>query len=350
MRVSSVFAFATLAVFCAGGTSAAPILRVATIAGEDILQGRRLLLDEDGKENEDNNKGCESCYLNRFRTMSIKEGAAKMKEGFGRLTVTSVVSNLLCMVIGGSLCFFGYKLLEYILLISSFLSGYIVFFFVVSEIMTLVGRCNCYALGLVPFAGALVSTYLIRNLHKAIFFLMGALVGLSAGHSFYVLVLTHLESHMSGEYTHSLLYYGTLSLSALCFGALAVKLESKMLAVGTAVIGGPWFSLGFWSLLAGLFPKMQKDGWTAWSHPCTFNHANPCTADDGSAGTGFDGEPQDPLTAPVLVPTILAWVLVICGLCTQLKLQKRADAEKEASAPLMAYGGAHGGSNIGGRE
>jgi len=140
MRVSSVFAFATLAVFCAGGTSAAPILRVATIAGEDILQGRRLLLDEDGKENEDNNKGCESCYLNRFRTMSIKEGAAKMKEGFGRLTVTSVVSNLLCMVIGGSLCFFGYKLLEYILLISSFLSGYIVFFFVVSEIMTLVGR------------------------------------------------------------------------------------------------------------------------------------------------------------------------------------------------------------------
>ena len=138
------------------------------------------------------------------------------------------------------------------------------------------------------------------------------MIGLCFNHLVYILILAHVEAHMSGKYAHGLLYYGGTVVWVIGFGVLAVKLQHKILALATSVIGGPVFSLGFWSLLAEIFPKMQEDGWNAWSHPCTFDHANPCTADDGSAGAGIDGEARDPTSVEVLVPTLFTWV------CTSL--------------------------------
>lgn len=232
------------------------------------------------------------------------------------------------------------------LAISSFVAGYIVFFFLISEIMTLIGKCNCWALGAAPLVGGLGAYYMVRSLEKAMFFLMGSLVGFSFGHSVYVLVLAHLESHMEWEHAHNLMYYGNLTGWMIVCGMLAAKLKDKIYAIATAIIGGPTISLGFWSLLAEIFPTMQKDGWNAWSHPCTFSHNNPCTPDDGSDGDGMDGEARDPLTAPVMVPMLLAWVLVIAGFTVQFKLQRRDERKTPVppggggmEEPLM-YGGA----------
>ena len=91
-----------LTVLCVASTTAAPVASAPVYLESDA---------DAASGDKDNNKGCEDCYLNRFRTMSMKDQAAKMKAGFGKVTLGSIATNLLCMGLGTGLCFFGYKLL-----------------------------------------------------------------------------------------------------------------------------------------------------------------------------------------------------------------------------------------------
>lgn len=266
---------------------------------------------------------------------------------FDKVSFGSIATQLVAMGLGVVLLFFGYKLVQYVLYLSGFAAGFLGFFWITSEIMSLAKvsttTTSCLVLGLVPLAGGLLGLCLVQKLVKLTFFCYGGMVGMSIGHFVYVLGVSHLENHFKID--HALCYYGTLVILAILGGLVAIKLEDKILAVATAIAGSFCFSFGFWTFLTSAAKLSPK--WSAWITPCMLDADSPClekiknALSDGSGPGTMDervGDWVNPASVPVLVPVLLAVMLALAGFCVQVRLQRK---NPEKMQP-MPYGGAEG--------
>jgi hypothetical protein len=294
-------------------------------------------------------QGKTGCFLNRFRSFTpsdAKNMGIKYYSQFQDVTVGSVTVQIVAMVGGVLLLFFGYKLIEYVLHMAGFAVGFIGCFWITSEIMTLAhadanSSTTCILLGIIPLVGGVVGVCLVKKLEKMVFFCYGGMVGLTVGHFVYVIGVSHLES--AYKIDHSLCYDGTLVLFLILGGIVAVKLEDKILAVATSIVGSFCFSYGFWTLLT-TSKAIKNPEWAAWVTPCMLNIKHQCIPSDPDGSLSMDDISTwvKPGSLPVVVPVAVAFVLAMLGLCVQLRMQRKS---KDGMQP-MPYGGHSAGSQV----
>jgi|EP01046_Picozoa_sp_COSAG06_P038412 hypothetical protein len=263
-----------------------------------------------------------TCFLNQFRTLSPeeaeKQGINLKQQLAHKLSVGSVAFSVTLMVFGGAMLVAGWKLFTLVLFLSGFGGGFLVAFFAVSSFFNqFPALFNCWVLSLVPLIGGLVCGAIVRKTLKLAFFLVGASVGLVFGFYAYNLGLDRYEVH--GGSVHWV-YWGCLLVPALLCGSVSVKLESKILAFATSLVGGFAFVIGADFLI--LHPIDQR--FTDWISPSSLAHG----------GDGIDQQHVH-LDGFTLGPIIAALVLSLCGTLLQLRLQ---GGNSDEMSP-MPYGG-----------
>lgn len=216
----------------------------------------------------------------------------------------SVAFSLTAMVFGALMLVAGWKLVTLTLFFAGFGTGFIVSFFAVSELFnTFPSLFNCWALTLAPLIGGLVTGAIVRKFLKWAFFLIGASVGMVFGFYAYHLGLDSYE--VQGGSVHWV-YWACMLVPALLCGAVSVKLESKILAFSTSLIGGFAFVIGVdYLILQHIDPRF-----TEWISLSTL----------AQGGDGIDQQHAH-LDGFTLGPIISALMLSILGVMIQLRLQ-----------------------------
>jgi hypothetical protein len=236
-----------------------------------------------------------------------------------KLSVGSVAFSVTMMVFGGLMLIAGWKLFTWVLFLSGFGAGFVFSFFAMSTFFNQVpAMFNCWVLSLVPVVFGVITGLLVRKTLKLAFFLVGAAVGGVFGFYAYNLGLNHYEVHGGSV---RWVYWACLLVPALLCGMVSVKLESKVLAFATSLVGGFAFVIGFDFLV--LHPIDHR--FTDWISPSSF----------ASGGDGIDQQ-NIHLDAFALGPIIAAIVLSLLGTIWQLRWQRgRSDDDMMP----MPYGG-----------
>ena len=221
------------------------------------------------------------------------------------------------MVFGGLMLLAGWRLLTIMLFTSGFGVGFLFSFFAMSSFFnTFPQLFNCWVLSLLPLVGGIVTGCIVRKTLKLAFFLVGAAVGAVFGFYAYNLGLNHYEVH-SGPVDW--VKWACYIIPSLLCGSVSVKLEAKVLAFATSLIGGFAFVIGFDFLV--LHPIDQR--FTDWISPSSFAH-------------GGDGINQNVhVDGYTLGPIIAALVLSLLGTLWQLRWQSGSDDDMKD----MPYGG-----------
>lgn len=277
-----------------------------------------------------NNSTTVTCFLNRFRALS-PEQAKSQGISLGhklehKLSFGSVSFSVTMMVFGGLMLVAGWKLFKLVLSLTGFGAGSIVSFFAVSAFFnTRPSLFNCWVLSIVPVVGGLVTAAIVRKALNLAFFLLGATVGVVFGFYAYTLGLNRYEVHSGSVHW---VYWACLAVPAVMCGTLSVKLESKILAFATSLVGSFAFVIGAdFLILEPINPRFSS-----WISPSSFAH-------------GGDGIDQNNVHLDVytLGPIIAALVLTLLGTLLQLRLQRgKSDDDMKA----MPYGGHTQGGSV----
>ena len=321
----------TLAVVCA-----AAVLVVAASVPVDIPDGAAVDSSASGGDPGAKN---DTCFLNKFRTFTpeqAKKQGISYRQGLGtEMSFGSVAFDTALIIVGGGLCFVGYKLVEVMFLVAGFGSGMFLTFWITSSLMTHAPALyNCYALGIAPVVGGLIGAGILRKIEKLTFFGLGAIIGGCVGYYLYILFINNLQQ--THKLNPDLCEYGTIILPALLCGCFAVKIEKKILAVSTAIIGGLALSVGIDLLI---LVKIDER-FAAWIHPCMFKVEHACTS---------DYKHVEIMSGYVLGPMLGCVVISILGLVVQLKLQAKKKEKEEGFQPIPhgGYAGIQGTGNPG---
>ena len=172
-------------------------------------------------------------------------------------------------------------------------------------------------LSLLPLVFGVITGLLVRKTLKLAFFLVGAGVGGVFGFYVYSLGLDRYEVHSGSVHW---VYWACLLVPALLCGSVSVKLEDKVLAFATSLIGGFAFMIG-----ADFLVLHQIDHrFTDWISPSSFAH-------------GGDGiNPNIHLDGYTLGPIGAAVVLSLLGTMWQLRWQS---GKSDDGYKPMPYGG-----------
>lgn len=264
-----------------------------------------------------------TCFLNQFRSLSPAEaksqGISLEQTLKHKLSVGSVAFSVTMMVFGGLMLFVGWKLFTLVLFVSGFGGGFVFSFFAMSTFFNeFPAMFNCWVLSLLPVIFGIVTGLLVRKTLKLAFFLVGAAVGGVFGFYAYKLGFDHYEVHGGSV---RWVYWACLLVPGLLCGIVSVKLESKVLAFATSLIGGFAFVIGFDFLVLHQFDHRFTD----WISPSSIAHG----------GDGID-QGNAHLDGFTLGPIITAIVLSLIGTIWQLRWQRgRSDDDMMP----MPYGG-----------
>ena len=173
-------------------------------------------------------------------------------------------------------------------------------------------------LSLLPIVFGIIAGLLVRKTLKLAFFLVGAGVGGVVGFYAYSLGLDRYEVH--GGSVHWV-YWACLLVPALLCGSVSVKLEDKVLAFATSLIGGFAFMIGADFLI--LHPIDHR--FTDWISPSSLAHG----------GDGINPQNIHHLDGYLLGPLAAAVVLSLLGTMWQLRWQ----SGKSDDYKPMPYGG-----------
>lgn len=269
-----------------------------------------------GSNNASADGGNSTCFLNKYRTFtpaSAREQGLKYRQSLGKkFSWGGVAFDIALLISGFGLCFFGYKLVHVMVAATGFTAGLLFTFWGVSSVMShFTSLYNCWALGLVPVLGALIGVVILKKIERLTFFILGAGIGTCIGYYLYIFIFANLEQ--SHHWNHDLVNYGSIIVPALVCGAVAVKLEDKILAVATSLIGGIMVGVGFCYVVMVRLP--HGENYTAWMHPCMFQE-NACTE---------DYKHVDVMSGYVLGPAIGTLVISLLGMVAQFKLQSKKD-------------------------
>ena len=270
-----------------------------------------------------------TCFLNNFRSVTAEQAQHQgidlghhLSEDF---TVGSVSFSVTLMVVGGLLLAAGYKLVGPALFAVGFAGGFMAAFSGTSAFFNAFPQLfSCWALTIVPVVGGCVLGSLALKVVKLAFAFIGAVTGGIVGFYAYVLIgLQQYESEVSGSIHW--VYYACLMGPALLCGCCSVKLENKILAFATSLVGGFSFVIGADYLI--LLPIDRR--FTDWISPLNRDHAENFTA---SAG-GQEATQLHNVSGYTLASVGAAVVLSCLGTVWQLRMQRSDDYAR------VSYGG-----------
>jgi hypothetical protein len=253
-------------------------------------------------------------------TEAKSQGISLEKTLAHKLSVGSVAFSVTLMVFGSLMLVVGWSLFTLVLFLSGFGGGFMFSFFAVSTFFnTFPALFNCWVLSILPLVFGIIAGILVRKTLKLAFFLVGAAVGGVFGFYAYRLGLDHYEVK---DGNIRWVYWACLLVPALLCGGVSVKLEKKVLAFATSLIGGFAFVIG----AAFLILRPIDHRFTDWISPSGFAHG----------GDGIDQQ-NIHLDGFTLGPIIAAMVLSLLGTLLQLRLQ-RGSRDDDGMMP-MPYGG-----------